>query len=94
MAFFVYKKIIIVYNSTSLGGFYMKKPHFYYDMTKETYNYVTNGVLLRESKKEKTILDMCLEGKTIKEISNITGYSTSTISNRKRDIYKKIHNFF
>lgn len=34
----------------------MKKPHFYYDMTKETYNYVTNGVLLRESKKEKTIL--------------------------------------
>lgn len=71
----------------------MKKPHFYYDMTKETYNYVTNGVLLRESKKEKTILDMCLAGKTIKEISNITGYSTSTISNRKREIYQKIEKF-
>ena len=63
-------------------------------MTKETYNYVTKGILLKESKKEKTILDMCIEGKTIKEISNETGYSTSTISNRKREIYKKIMNFF
>lgn len=72
----------------------MKKPHFYYDMTKETYDYVTNGILLRESKKEKTILDMCLAGKTIKEISKETGYSTATISNRKREIYKKISNFF
>lgn len=72
----------------------MKKEHFYYDMSKETYNYITNGNLLRESKKEKTILDMCLEGKSIKEISNKTGYSTSTISNRKRDIYKKVCNFF
>jgi len=72
----------------------MKKEHFYYDMPKETYNYITNGNLLRESKKEKTILDMCLLGKTIKEISNATGYSTATVSNRKRDIYKKIYNFF
>lgn len=72
----------------------MKKEHFYYDMSKETYNYITNGNLLRESKKEKTILDMCLQGKSIKEISMETGYSTSTISNRKRDIYKKIYNFF
>lgn len=72
----------------------MKKPHFYYDMTKETYDYVTNGILLKESKKEKTILDMCLAGKTIKEISSVTGYSTATISNRKREIYKKISNFF
>lgn len=71
-----------------------KKEHYYFDMTKETYNYVTNGILLKESKKEKTILDMCIEGKTIKEISNKTGYSTSTISNRKREIYKKIMNFF
>ncbi len=72
----------------------IKKEHYYFDMTKEKYNYITNGILLRESKKEKTILDMCIEGKTIKEISNKTGYSTSTISNRKRDIYKKIMNFF
>ena len=42
----------------------MKKPHFYYDMTKETYDYVTKGTILKESQKEKTILDMCLNGKT------------------------------
>ena len=74
----------------------MKKPkeHFYYDMPQETYNYIMKGNLLRESKKEKTILDLCLIGKTIKEISNETGYSTATVSNRKREIYKKVCNFF
>lgn len=72
----------------------MKKEHFYYDMSKETYDYITKGNILRESQKEKTILNMCLKGRTIKEISSATGYSTSTISNRKRDIYKKVSNFF
>lgn len=72
----------------------MKKEHFYYDMSNETYNYIIKSIILRESKKEKTILDMCLQGKTIKEISEKTGYSSSTISNRKRDIYNKICNFF
>ena len=70
------------------------KEHFYYDMSEESYNYVMKGNLLKESRKEKTILKMCLNGKTIKEISNETGYSTSTISNRKKDIYKKINRFF
>jgi len=70
------------------------KEHFYYDMSEETYNYVMKGNLLRESKKEKTILNMCLEGKSIKEISQKTGYSTSTISNRKKDIYQKVCKFF
>lgn len=69
------------------------KPHFYYDMSDTTYNYITKGNLLRESKKEKTILDMCLQGKTIKEMSDNTGYSTATISNRKRDIYNKIYTY-
>lgn len=72
----------------------MKKQHFYYDMPSETYVYIIKGNLLKESKKEKTILDMCLAGKSIKEISKETGYSTATVSNRKRDIYKKICNFF
>ena len=72
----------------------MKKEHFYYDMTKETYEYIMKGNILRESRKEKTILNMCLSGKTIKEISRETGYSTATVSNRKREIYKKIYNFF
>lgn len=72
----------------------MKKEHFYYDMPLETYNYVIKGSLLKESKKEKTILDLCLIGKTIKEIAQATGYSTSTVSNRKRDIYQKVYKFF
>lgn len=72
----------------------MKKEHFYYDMSPETYIYITKCNILKESKKEKTILDMCLAGKSIKEIANATGYSTATVSNRKRDIYKKIYNFF
>lgn len=70
------------------------KEHFYYDMSEETYNYIIKGNLLKESRKEKTILNMCLEGKSIKEISQETGYSTSTISNRKRDIYKIVSRFF
>lgn len=70
------------------------KNHYYYDMSEETYNYIMKSNILKESKKEKTILDMCLLGNAIKEISKKTGYSTSTISNRKRDIYKKIYKFF
>ena len=72
----------------------MRKDHYYFDMLEESYKYITKSNILRESKKERTILDMCLMGKTIKEISNETGYSTSTISNRKREIYSKIHTFF
>ena len=72
----------------------MKKEHFYYDMPKETYDYITKGIILRESKKEKTILDMCLKGYTIKEISKETGYSTSTISNGQKEIMQNTNNGF
>ena len=53
----------------------MKKEHYYFDMPQETYNYIMRLGILRESKKEKTILDLCLLGKSIKEISYQTGYS-------------------
>ena len=72
----------------------MKKPHFYYDMTKETYDFIIKKGILRESKKEKTILDMCLEGRSIKEIMIKTGYSPRTINYRKKDIYEKINKYF
>lgn len=72
----------------------MKKPHFYYDMTKETYDFIIKKGILRESKKEKTILDMCLEGKSIKEIMIKTSYSPRTINYRKKDIYNKINKYF
>ena len=72
----------------------MKKPHFYYDMTKETYDFIIKKGILKESRKEKTILDMCLEGRSIKEIMIKTGYSPRTINYRKKDIYSKISKYF
>ncbi len=72
----------------------MKKPHYYFDMSKETYDFIINKGILRESKKEKTILDLCLQGMSIKEIVYKTGYSFRTINNRKKDIYTKISKYF
>lgn len=71
----------------------MKKPHYYYDMSKETYDYIINKGILRESRKEKTILDLCLQGNTLKEITTKTGYSTRTINYRKKEIFDKINKY-
>ena len=70
------------------------KEHYYFDMPQETYNYIVRQGILRESKKEKTILDLCLKGESIKEISLKTGYSLRTINYRKKEIYFRICKFF
>lgn len=70
------------------------KEHYYFDMPQETYNYIIRQGILRESKKEKTILDLCLKGEGIKEIAFKTGYSQRTINYRKKDIYLRISKFF
>lgn len=36
---------------------------------------------------------MCLNGKSIKEISNKTGYCERTINRRKKDIYYTINKY-
>ena len=72
----------------------MKKPHYYFDMSKETYDFIIKKGILRESKKEKTILDLCLNGESLKEIMIKTGYSIRTINYRKKDIYAKINKYF
>ena len=72
----------------------MKKPHYYFDMPKETYDFIIKKGILRESRKEKTILDLCLNGESLKEIMIKTGYSIRTINYRKRDIYAKISKYF
>lgn len=72
----------------------MKKGHYYFDMPQETYDFIVKKGLLKESKKERTILDLCLEGKSIKEIMVKTGYSNRTINYRKKDIYNKIAKYF
>ena len=71
----------------------MHKEHYYFDMTDETYNYIIKKGILKESKKEKTILDLCRDGEPLKVIMNQTGYSLRTISYRKKDIYNKINKY-
>lgn len=72
----------------------MKKDHYYFDMPKETYEFIIKKGILKESKKEKTILDLCLQGEPIKTIMIRTGYSPRTINYRKKDIYNKIYKYF
>ena len=72
----------------------MKKPHYYFDMPKETYDFIIKKGILRESKKEKTILDLCLQGESLKGIMIKTGYSVRTITNRKQEIYAKVSKYF
>ena len=72
----------------------MKKQHYYFDMPEETYKYILRQGILKESRKEKTILDLCLKGEPLKEIIYKTGYSSRTISYRKKEIYLKVSKFF
>lgn len=72
----------------------MKKPHYYFDMPKETYDFIIKKGILRESKKERTILDLCLQGEPLKSIMIKTGYSMRTITNRKQEIYAKVSKYF
>jgi len=72
----------------------MKKPHYYFDMPKETYDFIIKKGILKESRKEKTILDLCLQGESLKEIMIKTGYSIRTITNRKQEIYAKVSKYF
>lgn len=72
----------------------MKKPHYYFDMSKETYDFIINKGILRESKKEITILNLCMQGQSLKEIMYKTGYSIRTINYRKKDILNKIEKYF
>lgn len=72
----------------------MNKPHYYFDMPQETYDFIIKKGILKESKKEKTILDLCILGEPLKVIMIKTGYSSRTISYRKKDIYSKISKYF
>lgn len=71
----------------------MIKQHYYFDMPDETYKYIIRKNILRESRKEKTILDLCRNGEPLKSIMSETGYSMRTISYRKKDIYDKINKY-
>lgn len=72
----------------------MKRPHYSFDMPQETYDFIMKKGILKESKKEKTILDLCLKGEPIKAITIKTGYSPRTINYRKQEISRKINKYF
>ena len=72
----------------------MQKQHYYFDMPQETYDFIIRKGILRESKKEKTILDLCLQGNSLKQIMIKTGYSMRKINYRKKDIYGRINKYF
>ena len=72
----------------------MKKPHYYFDMPRETYEFIIKKGILKESKKKKTILDLCLLGEPNKSIMIKTGYSVRTITYRKKEIYDKVSKYF
>lgn len=92
MAFLIAIKNKFVYNTQPERRCRMK--HYSYDMPKETYDFIIKKGILRESKKEKTILDLCLQGSSIKEIMINTGYSFRTINYRKKEIYERINKYF
>lgn len=72
----------------------IKKEHYYFDMPKETYDFIIKKGILKESKKERTILDLCLQGEPVKSIMIKTGYSERTIYCRKQEIFNKINKYF
>jgi len=72
----------------------VQKQHYYFDMPQETYDFIIRKGILKESKKEKTILDLCLQGDSLKQIMIKTGYSMRTINYRKKEIYSKINKYF
>lgn len=57
------------------------------------YNSITRDTILNDkyllTKQEKDILDLTLQGYSIKEISNELSYSESTIQRRRKSIYEK-----
>lgn len=60
------------------------------DLIEKAYEYVMRSNILKESSKEKTILEMTVKGSSLKEIQKATNYSLRTINYRKKEIYNKI----
>ena len=65
----------------------MKKMEYYFDYTKEAYNYIMSSKLLRN--RDKEILKELVEGKKTKEIAINNKCSYRTICTRRREIFEK-----
>ena len=65
----------------------MKKMEYYFDYTKEAYNYIMSSRLLRN--RDKEILKELVEGKKTKEIAINNKCSYRTICTRRKEIFEK-----
>lgn len=67
----------------------MKLKQYTYNYEPEMYKYILNSNLLNKKKHEDKIFKALVDGYSCEEISKKYHYSTSTICNRRRDIYNK-----
>lgn len=65
----------------------MKKMEYYYDYSKEAYNYIMSSKILRN--RDKIILKELIDGKKVKEIASDHKCSYRTICNRRKEIFEK-----
>lgn len=68
----------------------MKKMEYYFDYSKEAYDYIMASKLLRN--RDKKILKQLVDGKKIKEIAYENNCSYRTICSRRKDIFEKTIN--
>ena len=69
----------------------MKKMEYYFDFSKEAYDYIMTSKLLRQ--RDKKILEDLVKGKKTKEIAIDNKCSYRTICTRRKEIFKKTANF-
>lgn len=65
----------------------MKTFEYYFDYSKEAYNYIMASRILRN--RDKNILNDLISGKKTKEIAIENGCSYRTICNRRKEIFTK-----
>lgn len=68
----------------------MKKQEFYFDYSKEAYDYIMASRILRN--RDKLILKDLVDGKKTKEIAINNKCSYRTICSRRKEIYEKTKN--
>lgn len=65
----------------------MKKREYYFDYTKEAYNYIMSSKILRN--RDKQILKGLVNGKSTKELASENKCSYRTMIKRRREIFEK-----
>lgn len=69
----------------------MKTREYYFDYTKEAYDYIMSSRLLRN--RDKSILEDLVKGKKTKEIALDNKCSYRTICTRRKEIFEKTCQF-